>query len=122
MYQYWEDREEPLDRDEDEEDETQEKDKFGEPAVKKVKWEDKIVPEMDHLDCADSETVIIHRSDSFPDQLQIDLPKLTMKTQIFCNADHNELLRIRIMKEDEDHGTHRLYGFHTTTLNILQEI
>ena len=45
-----------------------------------------------------------------------------MKTQIFCNADHNELLRIRILKEDVNHGTHRMYGFCTTTLNILQEI
>ena len=46
-----------------------------------------------------------------------------MKTQIFCNADKNELLRISIYKDDPDDADHHaLYGFFTTTLNNLQEI
>jgi hypothetical protein len=48
---------------------------------------------------------------------------LLMKTQIFCNADKNELLRISIYKDDPDDADHHaLYGFFTTTLNNLQEI
>lgn len=80
VYEYWEEKEEPLDPEEEEEEGEGEKGALGGTAAKKVNWEDKIVPDMDHLDCGNTESVIVFRSESFPNDLQIEFPKITMKT------------------------------------------
>jgi hypothetical protein len=69
VYEWWEEREEPLDRTVEEEE-----DGDGEGAElrskskdRKIVWEDKILQTMDNLQIGNTETIIVHRSKTFVD-------------------------------------------------------
>jgi hypothetical protein len=44
-----------------------------------------------------------------------------MKMQEFCNGDEKALLKISVLRHDHDkpNEEHRLYGFFTTTVEII---
>lgn len=67
---------------------------------------------------ADVEGVPVERTpglEEHKDKLEVEFPKITRKMQIVNNGDKEALLRFSVMKEDENHGDHKCYGFFTTS-------
>jgi len=75
---------------------------------------------MTNVDCTDIDMVIVHKGEGHENDLNPYFKSIEKKMSVLCSNDVHALLKFSVKQyEQSNDQNHKLYGFFTSTLDIL---